>query len=56
MNFFDPNYEAKFLPVATKSIKLTANLIEKFEFDRKRSKRDQKGQFFTNKLNFFDIN
>ena len=37
--FFQYKFEAGFLLVATKLIKLAMDLIEKFEFDRKRSKK-----------------
>ena len=42
---FPSQFEAEFLLVTTKLIKSVTNIIEKFQFDQKRSKRDRKRQF-----------
>ena len=54
---FLTKYEARFSTVETKSIKSATNIIEIFDFDQKRSKRDPKSQFistFLIKFDFFD--
>ena len=42
MDFFDSEFEAGFQIAPTKLIKLATNSIKKFEFNRKRLKRDPK--------------